>query len=61
MTMSLQGCAETKIVSSCPVSAINAPDSVITWLSSKRPWPDDVRAYLVNVGNQQAVLRQACN
>jgi len=60
MMMFLQGCAGTKIVNSCPVNAIDAPDTVIAWLSSKRPWPDDVRAYLVNMGNQQEILRRSC-
>lgn len=59
MMMYLQGC-QNQIESVCPVKPVYASEQVTGWLSSKRPWPDDVRAWLVNIGNQQKILRKSC-
>ena len=30
------------------------------WLASNKPWPAEVRAYLIDIGNQQKIIKESC-
>lgn len=54
-----QGCDPQTVVI-CPVSPVKASPEVKQWLSSKRPWPDPVKAWLIDIGNQQKIIELSC-